>query len=161
MVAGEAVVVTANDGLDPPRAGVDVVVRLTAEPLDVAAAHTDVVHPEAGGVAIFTGVVRNHHEGDAVHHLEYEAWVEQAEAAMHEVVDEVVATHRGVRAVHVSHRVGRLEIGDVAVVCATSAPHRAEALAATTMLIDTVKQRVPVWKQETLTAGDVRWPGSP
>lgn len=146
---------------DPPRRSPTVVVRLQHEPLDVAGAHDDVLHPEAGGIGLFTGVVRNHHEGDDVSHLVYEAWEEAAVEALRAVADEVLASHPGVRAVHVSHRLGHLDIGDVAVVCAASAPHRDEALRAATALIDTVKERVPIWKQETLAEGDVRWPGTP
>lgn len=143
---------------DPERGEPVVVVRLSADALDVGGAHQDVVHPEAGGIGLFTGVVRNHHGGEAVDHLVYEAWEEQAVAALRRVADEVVAEHPGVRAVHVSHRVGHLDVGDVAVICAASAPHRAEALAAATRLIDRVKEEVPIWKHETLLDGRTRWP---
>lgn len=145
-------------GLDPARCAPVVVVRLMTSALDVGAAHEDVLHPEAGGIGVFTGVVRNHHGGEAVSHLVYEAWEEQAIAAMQRVADEVVAAHPGVRAVHVSHRTGHLDVGDIAVICAASAPHRAEALAAATQLIDRVKDEVPIWKHETLADGRTRWP---
>ena len=72
---------------------------------------------------------------------------------------DVAAAHPSVRAVHVAHRIGRLEVGEVSVVCAASAPHRDQALAAASDLIDEVKARVPIWKRETLTDGTVRWPG--
>lgn len=143
---------------DPARQDVGVVVHLSERPLDVAAAHADVAHPEAGGIGLFTGVVRNHHAGAAVDHLEYEAWEEQAEPRLREVADAVVRDFPGVRAVHVSHRIGRLEIGEIAVICAASAPHRHEAIQAATALIDRVKDTVPIWKKETLTDGTVRWP---
>jgi molybdopterin synthase catalytic subunit len=143
---------------DPPRGEVRVVTQLTTAPLDVARAHDDVVHPEAGGIGVFTGVVRNHHDGAAVAHLDYEAWEEQAELALQGVAEDVAAAHPSVRAVHVAHRIGRLEIGDVSVVCAASAPHRDQALAAAGALIDEVKARVPIWKRETLVDGSVRWP---
>lgn len=135
-------------------------VRLTTEPLDVAAAHEDVRHDESGGIGLFTGVVRDHHAGDSVDHLVYEAWHDRAEAAMREVADRVAATFPGVRALHVSHRHGRLDVGDVAVICAASAPHRHEAMDAARALIDQVKEQVPIWKQETLSDGAVRWPAS-
>lgn len=144
---------------DPPRSGVAVETLLTAAPLDVAAAHRAVEHPQAGGVGVFTGLVRDHHDGADVDHLEYEAWEHRAEQALEEVARDVAAAHPSVRAVHVAHRVGRLEVGDVSVVCAASAPHRDQALAAAAALIDEVKARVPIWKRETLADGTVRWPG--
>jgi molybdopterin synthase catalytic subunit len=146
--------------LDPPRAGSTVTTLLTSDVLDVSAAHEAVVHPEAGGIGIFVGTVRDHHDGRRVAHLTYEAWHERATAALDEVADETVARHPGVRAVYLAHRIGRLEIGEVSVVCAASAPHRGQALTAAADLIDTVKARVPIWKREVLADGAVRWPGS-
>ena len=144
---------------DPDRVEVRVRTRLTHDPLDVAAAHRDVEHPEAGGIGVFSGLVRNHHDGDAVDHLEYEAWEDRAAELLEQVARDVAAAHPSVRAVHVSHRVGRLEVGEVSVLCAASAPHRDQALAAASDLIDEVKARVPIWKRETLADGSVRWPG--
>lgn len=145
--------------LDPPRDEVVVHTRLTSDPLDVAGAHRDVEHPEAGGVGVFSGLVRNHHDGDPVDHLEYEAWEDRAAEALELVARDVAAAHPSVRAVHVSHRIGRLEVGEISVLCAASAPHRGQALAAAADLIDEVKARVPIWKRETLSDGTVRWPG--
>lgn len=145
--------------LDPPRDAVRVVTSLTDEPLDVATAHRDVEHPQAGGIGVFSGLVRDHHDGEAVDHLVYEAWPERATEALDEVARDVAERHPSVRAVHVSHRLGRLEVGEVSVLCAASAPHRDQAIAAAAELIDEVKGRVPIWKRETLADGTVRWPG--
>lgn len=145
--------------LDPPRAEVVVRILLTTDPLDVATAHRDVEHPEAGGIGVFSGLVRNHHDGDPVDHLVYEAWEDRAREALDEVARDVAAAHPSLRAVHVAHRLGRLEVGDVSVLCAASAPHRDQAIAAAMALIDEVKARVPIWKRETLADGTVRWPG--
>ena len=145
--------------LDPPRADVRVDTHLTRDPLDVAAAHRAVEHPEAGGIGVFSGLVRNHHDGAAVDHLEYEAWEDRAGQMLDEVARDVAAAHPSLRAVYVAHRIGRLEVGEVSVVCAASAPHRGQALDAASALIDEVKARVPVWKRETLVDGTVRWPG--
>ncbi len=145
---------------DPPRGAVRVTTFLTTDPIDVAAAHDDVLDVEAGGVGIFTGVVRNHHDGRPVQHLTYEAWDEVAPTALREVADDVAGRHAGVRAVHVVHRLGRLDVGEVSIVCAASAPHRDEALRAAAALIDEVKTRVPVWKREVLGDGSVEWPGA-
>lgn len=144
--------------MDPVRVDVAVTVALTTDPLDVGAAHAAVTHPEAGGIGIFTGVVRNHHAGAAVDHLEYEAWEERAEAELRGVAEQVAADFPGVRKLYAVHRLGRLEVGELAVVCAASAPHRDESLAAASALIDRIKATVPIWKRETLTDGTVRWP---
>lgn len=145
--------------LDPARGEVVVRTLLTTDVLDVAGAHRDVEHPEAGGIGVFSGLVRNHHDGDAVDHLEYEAWEDRAAEMLDAVARDVASAHPAVRAVHVSHRLGRLEVGEVSVLCAASAPHRDQALAAASDLIDEVKARVPIWKRETLVDGTVRWPG--
>lgn len=139
------------------RDDVRVVARLSREPLDPSQAIRDVQDPVCGGIGLFTGVVRNHHQGDAVRSLEYEAWEREVEPALRQVADAVCGDHPGVRAVHLSHRVGHLQIGDLAVVVAASAPHRAEAIAATRDLIDRLKETVPVWKKEHLVDGTSRW----
>lgn len=143
---------------DPVRSGVRVTVALTTDPIDVGVAHAAVSHPEAGGIGVFTGVVRNHHAGASVDHLEYEAWDERATGDLRAVAEQVAADFAGARGVYAVHRLGRLEVGDIAVVCAVSAPHRDEALAAASALIDRIKATVPIWKRETLTDGSVRWP---
>ena len=144
---------------DPPRGEPTVTVRLTDEPLEVGVAFDAVSHPEAGGVGIFVGAVRNHHEGDAVTGLEYEAWEERAEDALHVVAAQVCEAFPGVRSVYLAHRVGALTVGEPSVVVAASAPHRAEAIAAATALIDRLKEQVPIWKKEHLAEGGHRWPG--
>lgn len=149
-----------DPALDPPRGEVRITTFLTHQVIDVGAAHDDVVDVEAGGVGLFTGVVRNHHDGQRVRELTYEAWDEVAPDRLREVATEVAADHPGVRAVHVVHRLGRLDVGEVSIVCAASAPHRGEALHAASALIDEVKERVPVWKREVLDDGTIGWPGS-
>lgn len=145
---------------DPARGTPRVHVRLTDEALDLAAADAFVADPACGGVGLFLGVVRNHHAGAAVDHLVYESWEDEALPRLREVADEVVAEFGGVRAVWVEHRVGRLDIGEAAVVVAASAPHRDEAFDAARALIDRTKARVPIWKHEHLADGTTRWPGA-
>lgn len=144
---------------DPPRPRPRIAVELTSEPLSVSAAYDDVSHPESGGIGVFVGTVRNHHEGAAVTGLSYEAWEERARDLLMEVAQEVVAEFAGVRAVHVAHRLGDLDVGDASVVVAASAPHRDEAITAARALIDRVKERVPIWKREHLADGTARWSG--
>lgn len=146
---------------DPPRTVTRVSIDLTEEPLDVAGAVADVSHPECGGLGVFLGAVRDHHEGAAVDSLEYEAWEEQARPALEAVAERVLSRFDGVRAVHLSHRLGHLEVGEVSVIVAASAPHRAEAIAAAEALIDDLKRNVPIWKHEHLADGTSRWPGTP
>lgn len=137
-----------------------VTTAITDQPLDVAAALAEVTHPQAGGVGLFVGVVRDHHEGEAVTGLDYESWEGRADEELRRVADEVAARFPGVRAVHAVHRVGPLTVGDPSVVVAVSAPHRDEALAATHTLIDRLKDEVPIWKREHLADGSSRWPGT-
>lgn len=146
---------------DPTRQRTRITVDLTEDPLDVAQAVADVAQPECGGIGVFLGAVRDHHEGASVESLDYEAWEEEAVPAMRAVAEGVLERFTGVRAVHVSHRVGHLDIGDVSVIVAASAPHRGEAIAASEALIDDLKRTVPIWKHEHLADGTSRWPELP
>lgn len=144
---------------DPSRPEPRVTVRLTHEALDVGEACDAVADPAVGGIGVFLGVVRDHHGGEAVVGLDYEAWEQRARTAMRAVAQEVLARFPDVRAVYVAHRLGALAVGEAAVVVAASAPHRQQAIAAAQALIDRTKQRVPIWKRERLANGTVRWPG--
>jgi molybdopterin synthase catalytic subunit len=115
--------------------------------LSVAECVGAVAHPGAGGIDVFIGAVRDSNDGHAVGVLEYEAYASMAEKEMRRIADEIEAEVPGVR-LSALHRVGRLVVGDVAVVCAASAPHRAEAFHACRLLIDRIKERVPIWKRE-------------
>jgi molybdopterin synthase catalytic subunit len=106
-----------------------------------------VSHPSAGAIATFLGVVRDHNAGRAVTLLEYEAYGTMAESELARIEAELSAEIEGVR-VFAAHRVGSLAVGDVAVVCAASAPHRGEAFRACRELIDRIKARLPIWKRE-------------
>lgn len=121
--------------------------RISTQPLDVRECIAVVSHPGAGGIDVFVGVVRDHNEGQAVTVLEYEAYASMAEKEMERIAEEIREQLPGVR-LSVHHRIGRLDVGDVAVVCAASAPHRDEAFRACRLLIDLVKARVPIWKRE-------------
>jgi molybdopterin synthase catalytic subunit len=107
----------------------------------------DVTHPGAGAVVTFVGVVRNENEGRAVTRLDYTAYEAMAIREMNSITEEIEAEIDGVR-VSVLHRVGSLLVGDAAVICAASAPHREEAFEACRALIDRIKSRVPIWKRE-------------
>jgi molybdenum cofactor synthesis domain-containing protein len=114
----------------------------------------------AGAVVTFAGVVRDHDHGASVRELAYEGHP-SAGAVIGEVAAEVAARHSGVRAVAVSHRVGLLQIGDVALACAVAAEHRRQAFDACSELVDEVKRRLPVWKHQTFTDGTDEWVNCP
>jgi molybdopterin synthase catalytic subunit len=101
----------------------------------------------AGAVVTFLGMVRGENDGRAVTLLEYEAYGMMAEAELVKVESEIAAELPGVR-VFALHRIGALRVGEAAVVCAASAPHRDEAFRACRMLIDRIKARLPIWKRE-------------
>lgn len=122
-------------------------VTLTDEPITVEPLLSHVTRPGAGGIALFVGVVRDEAEGRAVTLLEYEAYRPMAIAEMERIVGELSHEDETVR-VAVAHRIGALRVGDTAVICAASAPHRGEAFAACRALIDEIKARVPIWKRE-------------
>lgn len=116
-------------------------------PLSVDEAVDAVRHEATGAVATFVGVVRNHAGGLAVEKLEYHAYLSMAESELAAVANEIEAEIEGVRLCCI-HRIGELQVGDAAVVCAASSPHRTEAFNACRELIDRVKARVPIWKRE-------------
>ena len=122
-------------------------VALRDEPLSVDEALASVRHASAGGVCLFLGTVRDHSDGRSVVRLEYEAYASMAVAEMTRIAQEIAAEIPETR-LAVVHRTGSLAVGDVAVVCAASAPHRDEAYRACRALIDRVKARAPIWKRE-------------
>lgn len=122
-------------------------VDLRPTPISVDEAMAYVAHPSAGGIATFVGVVRDHSEGRAVTRLEYSAYDAMAVREMQRIAEEIESEIAGVR-VCALHRIGSLEVGDAAVVCTASAPHRDEAFRACRALIDRIKERVPIWKRE-------------
>lgn len=123
--------------------------------------HADLVGDRAAGAVVtFAGVVRDHDGGKGVTSLEYEGHP-SAKSVIEEVAADVAARHRGVRALAVSHRIGPLAIGDVALACAVAAEHRREAFAACADLVDDVKARLPIWKHQTFTDGTDEWVNCP
>src|SRR5437016_1178710 len=136
----------------------DDIFTVVDRPLSPDAIAEAVDDPGAGGVVIFSGIVRNETDGRPVKYLEYEAHAAMAEAKMREIGAAVRQRWPSVRAVTMLHRIGRLEIGESSVLIAVSAAHRREAFEACQYAIDTLKQRVPVWKKEHFEDGEV-WVG--
>ena len=131
--------------------------RLTDTAIDPAAVIREVTVPEAGGIATFIGTTRVHSRGRTVHYLDYEAYGGMAEQVMAEIADALKQKYE-LCEVAITHRTGRVDIGDLSVVIAVSAPHRADALAACKEAIDTLKQSVPLWKKEVYEGGE-EWIG--
>lgn len=126
-------------------------------PLSMDEVMAAVEGPRQGGIVTFAGVVRNHGQQPDVVRLEYEAFIPMALDVMKALADEVEAEWPETK-VAVHHRVGRLDVGERAVVIAVSAPHRAEAFAACRAVIDRLKERVPIWKKEVGANGE-EWVG--
>jgi len=134
-------------------------VDLRESPLDVAEVLAALDDEASGGLTLFVGRVRDHDHGLGVRGLEYSAHPSALEA-LRRVCDRV-AEEYDVHGIAAVHRVGRLEIGDIAVVVATTAAHRGEAFAASRALIDTLKDEVPIWKHQQFADGTDEWVGTP
>jgi MoaE-MoaD fusion protein len=130
---------------------------LSDEPLSLEAVVAEVQTDEAGAVTTFVGTTRARSRGRDVEYLEYEAYPGMAEKVMADIADELCARY-ALCAVAIRHRVGRVEIGERSVVIAVSAPHRQDALGACKDAIDTLKERVPLWKKEVYAGGE-EWIG--
>jgi molybdopterin synthase catalytic subunit len=153
---------------------------LSAEPISVDQAIAAVESDTAGAVVSFSGVVRNHDGGKAVERLSY-----SAHPTAHQVMADVVARLVAEQAaagqtaggqdnggssagsgspqpvrIWAAHRIGMLEIGDPALVCAVSAAHRGQAFAVCSELVDRIKEQVPIWKEQFFTDGSVEWVGA-
>ena len=127
-------------------------------PLSVDEVHNAVADPSAGGIALFSGAVRNHDRGRDVRGLGYSAHPSAA-AELRRVCEKITADF-DVTAIAAVHRVGELAVGDLAVVVAVSCPHRADAFIACRALIDELKQAVPVWKHQVFGDGESEWVNS-
>jgi molybdopterin synthase catalytic subunit len=131
--------------------------RLSADPLDLAAPVREVADERAGAIATFVGTVRSESRGRTVLHLEYEAYEGMAEQVMEQIADEL-HDRLDLCAIAIHHRIGRVAIGEPSVAIAVSAPHRHDALTACKDAIDTLKERVPLWKKEVYEGGE-EWIG--
>jgi molybdopterin synthase catalytic subunit/molybdopterin converting factor small subunit len=141
--------------LIPPVSGGEF--RLTAEPIDVGAVIAEVADAQAGAVATFLGTTRIRSRGRTVLYLEYEAYEGMAEKVMEEIAGALHERYELCR-IAITHRVGRVGIGETSVAIAVSAPHRDHALAACKEAIDTLKVDVPLWKKEVYEGGE-EWIG--
>ena len=141
----------------PARTVVHVVV--TTEAVDVKVLETLVADRSAGAVVSFGGIVRDHDGGRAVTMIEYVGHP-SAQSVLEQVAADVAA-RTDVEALAVAHRLGPLQVGEAALVVAVSAAHRQEAFAAAALLVDEVKDRLPVWKRQQFPDGTDEWVACP
>jgi len=137
-------------------AGGRLLVRVGAAPLDPAEALAFVASAAAGGTCVFLGTVRDRSEAGEVTALRYEAWDQLARSRLEEIAREILERWP-VERVALLHRTGDLAVGEVSVVVACSAPHRADAFEACRHGIERLKRDVPIWKKEALASGESRW----
>jgi len=128
------------------------VVELTPEPLEPQKALELVRNPGHGGLVLFLGTVRGSSRGRKVLHLEYEAYSPMAEERLRGIEGEM-RRRWGPLEVAILHRLGRVEVGEIGVAIAVSAPHRRQAFAACRFAIDQLKKSVPLWKKEVFPDG--------
>jgi molybdopterin synthase catalytic subunit len=133
--------------------------ELCDAPLSVADVLAAVSGPSIGGTALFVGTVRDADAGRAVTALQYTAHP-SAQSVLVAVAQRVAEASPGVLLAAV-HRIGDLDVGDVAVVVAAGAAHRAEAFDAGRRLIDTLKHEIPIWKHQLFADGTQEWVGGP
>jgi len=129
---------------------------VTEAAIDQAAVRNEVESPSSGAVVVFCGVVRNHDDGRDILSLDY-----QAHPKAQEILAEccaAVSAETGLR-VAAAHRIGHLEIGDVALYAAVSAAHRREAFHACELLVERIKSTVPIWKRQHFVGGQSEWVG--
>ena len=127
-------------------------VAIKQTPIDVDQIIREISTPRSGGIDVFIGVVRNHSQGKRVRQLEYSAYVPMAEKLMADIEQEI-KTKWTIEKVTLVHRIGLLQVGEVAVVTAVSASHRDAAFEACRYAIDRVKTIVPIWKKEYYEEG--------
>ena len=129
---------------------------ISAEPLDVVALLSQAHHPSAGAVVLFSGEVRDSNKGREVDCLEYESYIPLAVKMIREILAE--ATEKwGLKIAIAQHRIGRLSVGEPAVVVITASAHRREAYEANQHIIHRIKHEVPIWKCEYFSGGGHQW----
>ena len=129
-------------------------IYLTEEKLDATACTEAVSFPDAGGIVVFVGTVRNATKGKEVKHLEFEAYAPMAISELRKIADHATQEWN-LKKMVIHHRTGLVPIGEEAVVIACASPHRKEAFAACQYAIDTLKETVPIWKKEIFEDGAV------
>jgi molybdopterin synthase catalytic subunit len=132
---------------------------ITEQPLDPAPLVQLVSQDDMGAVVTFAGIVRNNFAGRSTARLEYEAYAPMAEQVLANIAREMQEKWQtGPIAIH--HRVGRLEIGETAVLIVVASAHRHAAFEASEEIMDQIKQIAPIWKKEIWADGESEWVGN-
>lgn len=129
---------------------------ITKESISLEKILKNPVKPFCGAMVLFTGIVRNHHEGKRVKKLFYECYSRMAEKEIRSIIEEAQKKF-SVQDVRVLHRIGWLEVGEVALVIIVSSSHRPEAFSACRMILEEIKKSVPIWKKEVYEDGTSEW----
>lgn len=129
-------------------------IHISPTPLNIQSAIDWIMSPVSGGINVFVGTVRNATKGKPVVRLEFEAYEPMALSEMEKIVNQA-AEKWPIQKVLIHHRTGILEVGEVPVIIAVSAAHRAAAFDACRFIIDTLKETVPIWKKEIFEDGEV------
>lgn len=129
---------------------------ITADSISLEKFFQERPDPSCGALASFVGIVRDYHEGREVKKLYYDCYQSMADREIGRIVDEVKKEY-GVSDIEVLHRVGWLEVGEVAIAILVSAVHRSEAFSACKAVIDRIKEEVPIWKKEVYADGTSEW----
>ena len=135
----------------------EIATGITEDPLDAAALINSARRDTCGAVASFIGAVRNHDGGESVDAIEYSSHPSSPQI-LRDIVAEMM-DRPGVHCIVSWHRVGRLEIGDDAMVVAVAAEHRAQAFRAVETIVEDVKAKLPIWKKQELSDGSHNWSG--
>ena len=133
-------------------------IQISPSPVNTQSAIDWIMSPESGGIDVFIGTVRNQTKGKNVTRLEFEAYEPMALSEMEKIAGQAFEQWP-VQKVLIHHRTGVLQIGEIPVIIAVSAAHRAAAFDACRYIIDTLKQTVPIWKKEFFEDGEV-WVGA-
>lgn len=128
--------------------------EITSQSISVDDVVSRLSDPAVGAIATFVGTVRGTTQGREVHYLEYEAYPEMAEQVLQQVGSEIQSQWKTIHDVAIVHRVGRLQVGEIAVVIALSAAHRLEVFDALRFAINRIKDVVPIWKKEIWAGGE-------
>lgn len=129
---------------------------ITQSPLKIGEMVERYHRPEAGAIVLFSGDVRNHHQGRGVEYLEYESQVEMAQASIEQILNDA-KTKWELHDAFAVHRIGRVLPGESSVVIITTSSHREEAYSANRYIIDRIKEETPIWKKEFFSGGSSVW----
>ena len=130
--------------------------HITSSPININEALSASANEKAGALVVFSGLVRNHHNGKSVEFLEYDSHIEMAEISIQNIIAEANKIWE-LHFVFCQHRIGKVQIGESAVVVITSSSHRESAYQANRFIIDKVKGETPIWKKEYFSDGNNVW----